>query len=308
MDFRAGGVLSLVSCTIIVGVFDIFVSYRKKDALFGVATVHDRLTRRFGDDRVFFDDLAIEPGAEYPDQIDAALNEVCVLVVLIGPNWLVDPTGVRLLDREGDWVRREIRHALQRRIPIIPVLLDGVLLPSSDELPSDVRLLTRRQVVECRPRTLRADLDRLEASIARWVPEEPPMTAERRTRWWRVGVVLLVIALLFVDGDSPRPQADAGPVIGDLRAADPCALIEASPFVPYGEAKLDRVYGAFQRCDLLISRNGEEPVDVEVRFDEDPLPEAPSLLAGKERSGLWCGRGKARRANVCLRCHPVTVV
>lgn len=114
-------------------VFDVFVSYRTADQRFGAAIAHAALARRFGSDRVFLDHVAIGPGEEYPASIRAALDQAQVLVVLMGPTWLhAEPdTGVRLIDRDDDWVRREIRHALEREIAIIPVLLDGIAMPSS---------------------------------------------------------------------------------------------------------------------------------------------------------------------------------
>ena len=62
--------------------------------------------------------MSINPGEAYSESILAALEQVRVLVVLIGPDWLGEDseTGVRLIDREHDWVRREIRHALERQI------------------------------------------------------------------------------------------------------------------------------------------------------------------------------------------------
>ncbi|HEV8558373.1 MAG TPA: trypsin-like peptidase domain-containing protein [Actinophytocola sp.] len=149
--------------------FDVFVTYRTVDERFGASAVYHGLARQFGPGRVFLDHQSIGPGEEYPESIRAALEEVHILVVLIGPEWLCEDTrtGVRLLDREGDWVRREIRRALERKILIIPVLLDGVELPASETLPQDIQGLVMRQAVEVKHRSFESDLTRLGDAIAR---------------------------------------------------------------------------------------------------------------------------------------------
>ncbi|RST15439.1 toll/interleukin-1 receptor domain-containing protein [Streptomyces sp. WAC05374] len=154
---------------------DIFVNYRTLDAGYGSAACHEMLSTRFGKDRVFFDCENILPGERYPDAIRRALEETRVLLVLIGPRWLApDPSapdgGRRLVDREDDWVRREIRRALARDIAIIPVLLDGAELPPPDVLPKDIRDLTNHQSAEVRRRFLAEDVRRLAERIAGLIP------------------------------------------------------------------------------------------------------------------------------------------
>ena len=49
------------------------------------------------------------------------------VIAMIGPNWsnVGDDDGNRRLDDPNDFVRIEIAAALQRDIPVIPILLDG---------------------------------------------------------------------------------------------------------------------------------------------------------------------------------------
>ncbi len=152
-------------------VFDVFVSYRTVDARFGAASAHESLAGRFGGNRVFLDHASMDAGEVYPESIRNALEQVRVLVLIIGPEWLaVEPgTDVRLVDRDGDWVRREIRRALERRIVIIPVLLDGTPLPAPDVLPDDIQGFVTRQALEVRHRSLGADLTRLGNAVNRWL-------------------------------------------------------------------------------------------------------------------------------------------
>ncbi|WP_169811519.1 tetratricopeptide repeat protein [Nocardia harenae] len=150
--------------------FDIFVSYRTVDLRFGAAEVRRYLQGRFGD-RVFLDHESMRGGEVYPDSLRSALEQIRVLVVLIGPRWSTpDPdTGLRPVDRRGDWVRREIKRALERDIAIVPVLVDGAELPV--ELPADIERAMLRQAETITHRRLSESLDRLGDRLVELVPE-----------------------------------------------------------------------------------------------------------------------------------------
>jgi hypothetical protein len=69
-----------------------------------------------------------------------------VLIAVIGQRWLnsSDEEGGRRIDHPEDSVRLEIATALKRNIRVIPVLVDGALMPRSSDLPDDLKLLVRR--------------------------------------------------------------------------------------------------------------------------------------------------------------------
>lgn len=83
--------------------------------------------------------------------------------IVIGPRWLTlaDTAGRRRIDDQQDWIRREIVTAFGLRLRVIPVLLDGGVLPTAAELPADIAELSRRQYVPLRRRYTRIDLDNL---------------------------------------------------------------------------------------------------------------------------------------------------
>ena len=57
-----------------------------------------------------------------------------------------DPrTGGPRLHNPQDFVRIEIRRALARNIPVVPVILDGAAIPEERSLPDDMRELAQRQ-------------------------------------------------------------------------------------------------------------------------------------------------------------------
>src|SRR5690242_16240519 len=103
----------------------VFVSYRTTDNPLGAAGIHDALARRFGRDRVFRDSVSLAAGDHYPTKLRESLERADVLVAVIGPRWneLTGEQGRLLIQRDRDWVRWEIARAIERGIPIIPVLL-----------------------------------------------------------------------------------------------------------------------------------------------------------------------------------------
>lgn len=117
------------------------------------------------------------PGQWYPEKIRKAVVSADVLVAVIGPKWLslTDPdTGKRLIDREDDWVRREIAWALEWGIPVVPVLLKDTPENAGrlhrDQLPECLQPLAAIQVAEISQRRLKADLDALAVALVARAP------------------------------------------------------------------------------------------------------------------------------------------
>jgi len=152
---------------------DIFINYRSVDTKYSAAATYELLAARFGADRIFLDNQSIGLGTGYPARLRMALESMRVLLVLIGPRWLSTCAADEqrlLIERDDDWVRHEIRRALRRGTPIVPVLLDGASLPTATRLPADVRRLLHYQAVKIRHESLGRDVGRLADGIARLVP------------------------------------------------------------------------------------------------------------------------------------------
>jgi hypothetical protein len=118
----------------------VFISYRREDSAGHAGRVHDRLEREFGHDLLFMDVDSIPLGANFIKVLRDEVGKCDVLLAVIGHHWLDarDKNGERRLDDPNDFVRIEIATALQRDIPVIPVLLDGAKIPAADQLPKDL--------------------------------------------------------------------------------------------------------------------------------------------------------------------------
>jgi hypothetical protein len=147
----------------------IFLNYRREDAADAAGRLFDALAARFGDRQVFMDIDAIEPGVDFEEVVDQAVGTSDVLIAVIGRQWLTvtDAQGRRRLDNPDDYVRMELQAALDRNVRVIPVLVQGVEMPHSDELPDALKTLARRNAVDVSPTRWRYDIGRLTAALER---------------------------------------------------------------------------------------------------------------------------------------------
>jgi hypothetical protein len=145
----------------------IFISYRRQESLWSARSLHDRLCRDFDPNQIFMDLDAIALGEDFIEAIETTVARCDVLIAVIGNNWLTskDDRGGRRLDNADDFVRMEIATALRRRIRVIPVLVDGVVMPRADDLPEDLKLLVRRNVLAITGASFVGDCERLAAAI-----------------------------------------------------------------------------------------------------------------------------------------------
>lgn len=220
----------------------IFISYRRQDSQSAAGRLADHLRENMRGVPIFRDVETIEPGVDFVEAIDRALQSCGILLAVIGPRWvgMPDAAGKRRLDDANDYTRLEIATALQREgVRVIPVLVEGAQMPGSDELPDDLKLLARRNAIELTDKrweydvsqlveTLRKALDmqpgpppRPDPVPPRPVPPPPPVPQPASGSWkkwaWGVGVLLLFVGAYFSEEggnnapvvSSPAPQYSA---------------------------------------------------------------------------------------------------
>ncbi|MEO6563723.1 MAG: toll/interleukin-1 receptor domain-containing protein [Nitrosospira sp.] len=148
----------------------VFISYRRDDSAGHSGHLYDRLTSYFGPQRVFMDIDDIPPGADFASMIEARIDAADTVLVVIGKRWLTaaDVQNRRRLDDSADFVRIEIATALARGKRIIPMLVAGATMPSTQELPEALAALSRRNAVVLTETYVNRDVDELIVTI-----EEP---------------------------------------------------------------------------------------------------------------------------------------
>jgi tetratricopeptide (TPR) repeat protein len=141
----------------------VFISYRRQEASHLAGRLYDRLAARFGEDQVFMDVDSIEPGLDFTEVIAQAVGGCRVLLALIGDRWstAVDEAGHRRLDDPDDTVRLEVEAALERDIRVIPILVEGAVMPRRQELPESLARLVRRNALRISHESFRQDAARL---------------------------------------------------------------------------------------------------------------------------------------------------
>ena len=147
----------------------VFISYRRDDSAAYARLVRDRLVPQFGREALFMDVDTVRAGMNFVKIIREEVAKCDVLLAVIGPKWLEAPDeeGNRRLDDQNDYVRIEIATALQRDIPVIPILLDGTRMPRAGRLPEDLKELEQRSGLEIRHTSFDSDIDRLIRELKR---------------------------------------------------------------------------------------------------------------------------------------------
>ncbi len=152
----------------------IFITYRSEDPGWSVALDRE-LSIVFGPEQVFRASRTMQLGESFPERIKAGIAGASVQLAVIGPRWLERRgDGRRRIDDPDDWVRREIRLALESELLIVPVLVDGVRPLIAEELPEDIRPLADRQYIRLGHKEAEADIRLLIERLRRRVPELEP--------------------------------------------------------------------------------------------------------------------------------------
>ena len=145
----------------------LFISYRREETASHAGRLYDAMAARFGERNVFMD-IQLEPGIDFVDRIAEVVGACHVFLVIVGPTWATLSNGAnrpRLADKE-DYVRLEVETALRRRdVRVIPLLVAGARMPHSEELPEELRALTRRNALELSDVRWRYDVGRLMGTL-----------------------------------------------------------------------------------------------------------------------------------------------
>jgi hypothetical protein len=245
----------------------VFISYRRDDSAAEAGRIYDRLVTTYSADDIFKDVDSIPLGSDFRDVISKAVGRCQVLLAVIGRDWLsiTSPSGGRRLDDPGDFVRLEIEAALQRGIPVIPVLVSGAAMPAGDQLPSTLQALVYRNGIEVRrDPDFHHDVARLMRSLDRFLPSparheaaaepllaveshkvtpsqgerssgrliEPPGGDRRRLFWAAGGAFVVLIAVgLIIWSVSSAGRGTPGTGMEPSSSRVPADTVDPDPFI-----------------------------------------------------------------------------
>jgi hypothetical protein len=248
-----------------------FISYRREDAAGYAGRLRESLERKLGAARVFRDVDTLRPGQDFVQAIEARLADCAVMLAVIGREWAGarDLAGSRRLDEPFDFVRIEIAAALARpEVLVVPVLVEGASMPTSSELPDNLKALTRRHAVSLRDETWDADVDRLvnviEGAFASRDPSRADAPISAAQMWVAAALAVVIVGLLVFNGRRPRPDAVEAPAAGNTggRAGPPVSTAGGSPYtidVPrLAEVAFEDVIYAVAAGNVVIRDDGPE--------------------------------------------------
>src|SRR5215207_3233802 len=105
----------------------IFISYRRDGSSTFSSILYYELCKYFSPEIIFKDAVTLKPGTDFKKEIEYALERSSILLVLLDRNWaqIKNDQGEKRLFEENDFVRHEIRVALEKSMEIIPVLFEN---------------------------------------------------------------------------------------------------------------------------------------------------------------------------------------
>ena len=146
----------------------VFVSYRREDSADVSGRIFDRLVQAVDWAQFYKDVDSIPFGIDFRKHFQEMVSSCDVMLVVVGDRWLSSTTasGTRRLDDPKDFVRIELETALQRDVPVIPVLVRGASVPNEADLPPTLSTFAYRNALAVRADPdFHRDMDRLILSL-----------------------------------------------------------------------------------------------------------------------------------------------
>ncbi len=177
----------------------IFISYRRGDTEGQARALSIELADYVGEELVFMDVDSIALGRDFRLSLQDKLKSCDAVLALIGPNWLEsrDADGKRRLEDPNDFVRLEIATALNRNIPVTPILLQGASMPPAERLPNDLKDLVFRNGFELSHLRWRSDVREMAKRLGLGEPEVSPGSGVGQPQQGR---------------SAPEPESKAAPI------------------------------------------------------------------------------------------------
>jgi hypothetical protein len=223
----------------------IFLNYRREDTAGHAGRLYEALAEQFGPGSVFMDIDTIRAGEDFSVVVRNAVGSSDSVVAVIGSSWLDvrGGDGSRRLDNPEDYVRLELEGALQERVRVVPVLVQGAKMPSPEQLPLSLAPLARRQAVEVSDNRWSYDVGRLISAIdpdasAPSAPKRRPFASRRQP-----------LAVAPAVARAPVKIAVVGYQVHSMGVLSPTAEV-ASALRTLGGAmvQFERIDRSVQRC------------------------------------------------------------
>jgi thioredoxin len=269
----------------------IFLSYRREDSAGYTGRIQDRIRRDLGN-VLFVDVDAVPLGVNFVKYLHEEVARCAALLAVIGSRWLDarDDDGKRRVDNPNDFVRVEIGAALQRNIPVIPILVDGVKIPRANQLPKVLKELAVRNALDVRHASFHSDMDKLITYLKRQLALADKQDAQQpMPRHFPIGRALnkpfLVPFLVVKDSTTETFDKDVleesknQPVLVDFWAewSQPCKRLA---FV------LEKVVRAANGKVKLVRLDIDKHPSIPAKFGIQSIPNVLAFINGQLADGF----------------------
>jgi hypothetical protein len=273
----------------------VFISYRREDSGGYAGRIYDRLTTRLGRANVFFDVDTIPPGRDFAEVLSERVGKCDALLAVIGKHWVLsaDAENRRRLDDPKDFVRIEIEAALNRDVPVIPVLVDGAAMPHPEDLPDSLKKLIRRQAVEISHARFDSDAERLTEALSQIEEEtrrreaEPPQATGGET----------TAPAARAEGTNRAPEPSQRPVPARERSGHSLVYLAVLGVIVAGVAGLLVALHGLRKPETSADAKSEAS-SVAVSVDTSPTKSLPAASAPTAVSPARGGRIDPRQVGL----------
>jgi hypothetical protein len=256
----------------------IFISYRRSDSKSDARSICQHLEKAFSKRKVFIDVDSIRPSDNFQSVLKNELKKCNIMVVVIGPRWLelLRSSGPTDSETSPDYARLEVASALERKLPIFPVLVDGATMPEAKDLPDDLKPLAFRQAFSVRHDSFPRDMRGLEQELRRSVPTR---------RIWKVAAV--VSGLFIISSGAMSYYIWRSPVVLET------AYSKVGNFACFGDAEYP---DSWREEAPLCTGYG-------CNFGKMSRDACLALAASKRSKTVIHGNAGTSRANECWLQH-----
>lgn len=134
----------------------IFISYRREDSGGVAGRLYESLRTKYGKNKLFKDVYDIPYGSNFREEIRQAIDKSGIVLVIIGKHFSTEEK--RLFDKD-DHVRFEILYALKSGKLVIPVLVNGATIPTSNSIPAEIKRILYLHAAELRNTKWQLDIE-----------------------------------------------------------------------------------------------------------------------------------------------------
>jgi hypothetical protein len=129
----------------------IVISYRRQDSNDIARRIYEELKAKYGAKSVYIDIESIQPSADYRIHIRQTLERALVMLAVVGTEWRgARPDGSVRIFEPNDPVRDEVETMLANRRAVMPILVNGAVMPADTEIPESLRPFRYRHAIAVR--------------------------------------------------------------------------------------------------------------------------------------------------------------